>query len=403
MPSFTYAAIDVSGGTIEGVQKAATIGAARALLIDQNLYPVKIEEKRGLLQFEITKEKVDKKDLLHFTRQLSVFVVAGVSITEALDIIGDESTDVALRRSIVEMADNLRNGGTLSASMEQHPNVFPTYYVGIVRSAELTGRLDESLESLGDYMQREIDTRSKLVSSLTYPLVVLALAMGTVVLLAGFVLPRFKPLFEEMNADLPLATRIMLGLSSFFTVYWYIPAGLILGFVVLVMWMFKSEGGRPTRDRVVLKIPIVRHLIACALLERFCRMLGAMVAAGVPLIDGFRTTTEGTDNLVYRRKFEQVETAMLEGAGFARPLAETGLFPGAARQMFKVGEETGTLDKQLSVAAGYFGRELEDRMRRFTAMFEPLLIIFIGLVVGFVAVALVQAMYGMLGDMNQGM
>jgi type IV pilus assembly protein PilC len=173
--------------------------------------------------------------------------------------------------------------------------------------------------------------------------------------------------------------------------------------VLLVLWMFKAEGGRPTRDRVLLKIPIVRHLVACALLERFCRMLGAMVAAGVPLIDGFRTTTEGTDNVVYRQKFEQVQTAMLEGAGFARPLAETGLFPGAARQMFKVGEETGTLDKQLHVAATYFGRELEDRMRRFTAMFEPLLIIFIGTVVGFVAVALVSAMYGMLGDMNQGM
>ena len=352
MPSFTYAAIDVTGSTIEGVQKAPTIGAARLLLIDQNLYPVKIQEKRGILQFEITKEKVDKKDLLHFTRQLSVFVVAGVSITEALDIIGDESTDVALRRAIVEMADDLRNGGTLSGSMEKHPNVFPTYYVGIVRSAELTGKLDESLESLGDYMQREIDTRAKLLSSLTYPLVVLALAVATVVLLAGFVLPRFKPLFEEMNADLPLATRIMLGISGFFTDYWYIPAGLIVGFVLLVVWMFRTDGGRPTRDRVLLKIPIVRHLVACALLERFCRMLGAMVTAGVPLIDGLRTTTEGTDNTVYREKFEQVQTSMLEGAGFARPLAETGLFPGAARQMFKVGEETGTLDKQLHVAAG---------------------------------------------------
>jgi type IV pilus assembly protein PilC len=275
--------------------------------------------------------------------------------------------------------------------------------VGIVRSAELTGKLDESLESLGDYMQREIETRSKLVASLTYPLVVLVLAMGTVVLLAGFVLPRFKPLFEELNADLPMATRLMLGTSNVFTEYWFIPVGLIVGFVTLVLWMFKTDGGRPTRDRVLLKIPIVRHLVACALLERFCRMLGAMVSAGVPLIDGFRTTTQGTDNIVYRQKFDQVQTAMLEGAGFARPLAATGLFPGAARQMFKVGEETGTLDKQLSVAAGYFGRELEDRMRRFTAMFEPLLIIFIGLVVGFVAVALVQAMYGMLGDMNQGM
>jgi type IV pilus assembly protein PilC len=147
-------------------------------------------------------------------------------------------------------------------------------------------------------------------------------------------------------------------------------------------------------------MPMVKGLVECSLLERFCRMLCAMVSAGVPLIDGFNTTTEGTDNLVFRRKFEEVQRAMLEGSGFAKPLAETELFPGAARQMFKVGEETGTLDKQLKVAADYFGRELEDRMRRFTAMFEPLLIIFIGGVVGFVAVALVSAMYGMMGNMN---
>ncbi len=400
MPSFTYAAIDVSGSTVEGTQKAPTIAAARATLIDRNLYPVRIEEKRGLLQFELTSEKVDRKALLHFTRQLGVFMIAGVSITEALDIIGDESTDVALRRSIVEMAEDLRNGGTLSASMLKHPNVFPSYYVGIVRSAEMTGKLDEALESLGDYMQREIDTRSKLVSALTYPMIVLVMAIGTVVLLAGFVLPKFKPLFAEMGTELPLPTKIMLGISDFFSNYWYIAAGGILSFIIGSYWVFKTQSGRQVRDRVVLKMPMVRGLVECSLLERFCRMLGAMVSAGVPLIDGFRTTTEGTDNVVFRQKFEAVQTAMLEGSGFARPLAETKLFPGAARQMFKVGEETGTLDKQLKVAAEYFGRELEDRMRRFTAMFEPLLIIFIGGVVGFVAVALVSAMYGMMGDMN---
>lgn len=401
MPSFTYAAIDVSGTTVEGTQKAPTISAARATLIDRNLYPVRIEEKRGLLQFELTSEKVDRKALLHFTRQLGVFMIAGVSITDALDIIGDESTDVALRRAIVDMAEDLRNGGTLSASMLKHTNVFPSYYVGIVRSAEMTGKLDESLDSLGEYLQREIDTRSKLVSALTYPMIVLVMAIGTVVLLAGFVLPKFKPLFEEMGTELPLPTKIMLAISDFFTVYWYIAAGLIGGFVIVAAWVFRSESGRPVRDRVVLKIPMVRGLVEFSLLERFCRMLGAMVTAGVPLIDGFATTTTGTDNLVFRRKLEEVQQAMLEGAGFARPLAETKLFPGAARQMFKVGEETGTLDKQLKVAAEYFGRELEDRMRRFTAMFEPLLIIFIGSVVGFVAVALVSAMYGMMGDMNQ--
>ncbi len=400
MPSFTYAAIDANGATIEGSQRADTMGDVRTLLLDRNLYPVRIEEKRGLLQLELTREKVDKKALLYFTRQLAVFVQAGVAITVAMEVIGDEATDAALRRALVDMSEDLRNGGTLSDAMTRHETVFPNYYVGIVRASELTGRLDEALESLGDYMQRELDTKSKVMSALTYPAVVFMLSLGTVALLAGYVLPRFKPLFEELGAELPLPTRMMLGVSTIFTVYLPVVLGVALLFITVSYWLFKSKSGKPYRDRFLLKVPVLKGVISYQLLERFCRMLSTMLSAGVPLIDGFRTTTDGTDNIVYREKFEQVQATMLEGGGFARPLAETDLFPGAAKQMFKVGEETGTLDRQLQVAAQFFGRELEDRVRKFTAMFEPLLIIFIGAVVGFVALALVSAMYGVMGGAN---
>lgn len=400
MPSFTYAAIDANGATIEGTQRADTMGAVRTLLLDRNLYPVRIEEKRGLMQLELTKEKVDKKALLYFTRQLAVFVQAGVAITVAMEVIGDESTDPALRRALVAMSEDLRNGGTLSDSMTQHPTVFPNYYVGIVRASELTGRLDEALDSLAEYMQRELDTKSKVMSALTYPAVVFMLSLATVALLAGYVLPRFKPLFEELGAELPLPTRMMLGVSTIFTVYLPVVLGVALLFITVSYWLFKSKSGKPYRDRFLLKVPVLKGVISYQLLERFCRMLSTMLSAGVPLIDGFRTTTDGTDNIVYREKFEEVQAAMLEGSGFARPLADTDLFPGAAKQMFKVGEETGTLDRQLQVAAQFFGRELEDRVRKFTAMFEPLLIIFIGAVVGFVALALVSAMYGVMGGAN---
>lgn len=397
MPSFTYAAIDATGATVEGVHRADTIGAVRTLLVDKNLYPVRIEEKRGLLQFELTREKVDKKALLYFTRQMAVFVQAGVAITVALEVIGDETTDAALRRALVDMAEDLRNGGTLSDSMSRHATVFPNYYIGIVRASELTGRLDEALESLAAYMQRELDTKSQVMSALTYPAVVMMLSLATVALLAGYVLPRFKPLFEELGAELPLPTRMMLGVSTIFTDYLLIVIAVVLVFGSASYWLFKSKSGKPYRDRFLLKVPVLKGVISYQLLERFCRMLSTMLTAGVPLIDGFRTTKEGTDNVVFRERFEKVEETMLEGGGFARPLADTDLFPGAAKQMFKVGEETGTLDRQLQVAAQFFGRELEDRVRKFTAMFEPLLIIFIGAVVGFVALALVSAMYGMMG------
>jgi type IV pilus assembly protein PilC len=396
MPRFAYAAIDASGTSVEGVTKADTIGDARASLLDQNLYPVKIQEKRGALDFELTKEKVKKKELMHFTRQLAVFVKAGIPITEAMEIIGDETEDVALQRTITMMVDDLRNGGTLSEVAGKHPEAFPNYYIGIMASAELTGNLDGTLESLAGYLERELETRSKVVGALSYPGVVMAMAMVTVVILAGYVLPQFKPLFAELDAKLPLTTRSLLFVATLFSTLWYIPFSAFCGFMGVMYWLFKTPSGRLVKDRLVLRIPVIKGIVEYSILERFCRILGAMVKAGVPLPDGMRTTTESTSNSVFRERLELAQIEMVEGGGFAKPLAATELFPGAAKQMFKVGEETGTLDQQLEVASLYFDRELESRIKKFTTMFEPIMIIFVGLIVGFVAVALVQAMYGVL-------
>jgi len=401
MPRFAYAAIDANGASVEGVTKADTIGEARAHLLDQSLYPVKIEEKRGALSLELTKEKVKKKELMHFTRQLAVFVKAGIPLTEAMEIIGDETTDVALQRTISHMVEEVRNGGTLSGVAAKHPEAFPMYYIGILGSAELTGKLDETLENLAGYLERELETRAKVVSALSYPGVVMVMAVFTVAVLAGYVLPQFKPLFEELDADLPFATRALLFVATLFSSLWYIPFTIGGLFTAWLVWMFKSPAGSDFKDHLVLKLPIIRGIMEYAILERFCRILGAMVRAGVPLPDAMKTTTEATSNVVFRERLVEAQLEMMEGGGFAKPLARTELFPGAARQMFKVGEETGTLDEQLEVASLYFDRELESRIKKFTTMFEPLMIVFVGLIVGFVAIALVQAMYGVMNGLKE--
>jgi len=401
MPKFAYAAIDASGSSVEGLTKADTVGAARAFLLDQNLYPVKIEEKRGALQFELTTVKVKKKELMHFTRQLAVFVKAGIPITDAMEVIGDETTDVALQRTITDMVEDLRNGSTLSGSADKHPEAFPAYYTGILSSAELTGKLDDTLENLAVYLERELDTRSKVVSALSYPGVVMVLAIFTVGVLAGYVLPQFKPLFAELDAELPFATRALLFVADLFTVMWYIPGTFMLLIFLWVMWMGKTVKGKVFKDHFILKLPVISGIIEYSILERFCRILGAMVRAGVPLPEAMKTTTNSTSNVYFRERLEQAQVEMMEGGGFFKPLAATGLFPARPKQMFKVGEETGTLDKQLEVASIYFDRELETRIKRFTTMFEPAMIVFVGVIVGFVAVALVQAMYGVLDSMKQ--
>jgi type IV pilus assembly protein PilC len=222
------------------------------------------------------------------------------------------------------------------------------------------------------------------------------------VILAGYVLPQFKPLFEELGADLPLATRMLLFVSRFFTDLWFVTAAFFITAAAALIFMMKHPTGKLWTNRLVLKIPVIKGIVDYAILERFCRILSAMLGAGVPLPDALRTTTNATSNIVYKERLEIAQAQMLEGRGFSGPLIDTDLFPGAAKQMFKVGEETGTLDQQLAVASVYFDRELESRIKKFTTMFEPLMIVFVGLIVGFVAVALVSAMYGVLGGLKEG-
>ena len=275
----------------------------------------------------------------------------------------------------------------------------PVTYRALHRAATAVARALRT-RGLERGLEREIETKSKVMSALSYPMVVMVLAVFTVAVLAGYVLPKFKPLFEELNADLPLPTRMLLGVATIFTDMIYIPVGAFVGAAATFYWLAKTKSGKPVKDKLLLKIPIIKGIVEFAILERFCRILGAMVKAGVPLPEGLKTTTEATDNTVYRAALEAAQEVMLEGGGFARPMSDTGLFPGAAKQMFKVGEETGTLDEQLQVASIYFDRELESRIKKFTAMFEPVMIIFVGVIVGFVAMALVSAMYGVLGSVK---
>jgi type IV pilus assembly protein PilC len=254
--------------------------------------------------------------------------------------------------------------------------------------------LDTVLDQLADYIERDVEARSTLTSALIYPAVVFCMSIGVVIVLATFVMPRFVVFFNSLHAKLPLPTRMLLSASSAFSHYWYVLALLILAITATIISMRRSPGGRAILDGFILKLPVLGLLVQAAVLERVCRVLSSMIKAGVDLPQAMSVTADASNNAVYKNGLSRIREQMMEGQGLAAPLAETGIFPGAAKQMFRVGEETGTLDVQLETAAAYYHRELEVRVKHFTSLFEPAVIIFMGVVVGFVAVALISAMYG---------
>jgi type IV pilus assembly protein PilC len=352
-----------------------------------------VREKKSIWQAQLTKKKIPRKDLMHFSRQLGVFIKAGIPILDALETIESETGNKYFKSVLADIIASLRGGATFSSAAAEHSDAFPPYYLGILESAELTGRLDLVLTQLSDYIERDVEARQKISSALTYPGVIAFVALMVVVVMVTYVLPKFKEIFDELNGKLPLATRILMAVSGFVTTNWMFLLAGLFGFVFLVYLGNKTEKGRSMRDRLLLKTPVLGDLLHHVVLERFCRILGSMMAAGVPLPEAMRVTNGAVSNAVFKKGLDKARDAMLRGEGLSTPLAETGLFPASARQMFRVGEDTGTLDEQLETAAGYFNRELDFKIKRFTGLFEPAIIIVMGLVVGFVAISLISAMY----------
>ncbi|HAM03281.1 MAG TPA: type II secretion system F family protein [Acidimicrobiaceae bacterium] len=394
MAKFKFKAITPEGVTVTGVEDALSVGMARRALLERSLSPLDVQEKKSLLQLEITKEKVPRRELMHFSRQMAVFMRAGIPVLEALEVMTQEMANKVFASVLAQMADSLREGSTFAGAAAMHPKAFPPYYLGILGSAELTGNIDVVLDQLADYIERDIEARRKVSSALMYPAIVFVFAIIAVVIITAFVLPRFKTFFNSLHAKLPLPTRMLIAIANFFANDWYVVVAVIAVLVALAVVGFTTPKGRELRDRLFMQIPVLGDLIRTAVLERFCRILHSMVEAGVPLPDALQVTSGTTTNYVYRTGLAEARTEMMQGKGLAGPLAQTGLFPPAARHMFLVGENTGTMDEQLHSAAIYFDRELDYKLKRFTALFEPAVIVFVGVVVGFVAIALISAMYG---------
>ncbi|MCA1984603.1 type II secretion system F family protein [Nocardioides nematodiphilus] len=400
MPKFAYVGVTLQGAPTRGIHRAASRNDAEVALYDRDLRELRVTEKKSLLQYELSGPRIKREEVMHLSRQIAAFLRAGLPILDAVHAIGEESQNSSIRRMMNSIEDGLRTGDRFSDCLDAYPKVFPAFYRGIVRSAEQTGELDEVLARLSHYIERDLVARRKIKSAAAYPLVVAGMSVVTVGVLAVYVLPKFREFFSSLDATLPLPTRMLLGMTGFLQSWWWAVLGGLAVVVLAYVVATRFEKGRYGRDAVLLRIPVVGETIRYALVERFCRVLGSMVAAGVNLTDALDVTTDALRNRVFVRRLGDVTEQMLEGQGIATPLARTNLFPGTATQMLRVGEETGSLETQLKVTADYYETELDYKIAKLTALFEPAVIILMGLIVGFVAVALVSAMYGIFNQVD---
>ena len=400
MPTFTYTATRPSGELARGSHRAASREAAELALYEQELRNIRVVEKKSILKAEITPARVKRVEVMHLSRQLGAFIAAGLPLVDAVRLIGEEASNTTIRKLMTETEVALRGGDTLSDCFDRYPRVFPEFYRGILRSAELTGRLDTVLAQLAQYLERDLVVRRKVKSATVYPAVIAVMSVVVVVVLAVFVMPRFEVFFASLDAELPLPTRILLAVTDFVGAYWWALAGGLAALFFLLFAGTRAERGKYLWHKLLLKVPVLGETLRFVLVERFARILAAMVGAGVSLPEALRVATESLRNRVFMRALSGVGESMFRGEGLAQPLTATGLFPTTATQMIRVGEETGTLDAQLEVTAGYYEGELTYKIDKLTAMFEPLVIIIMGVVVGFVAVALVSAMYGVFNQVE---
>jgi type IV pilus assembly protein PilC len=343
---------------------------------------------------------VGRTELIVFSRQMATFMRAGVPIIDGIRVVREQTGSRTFRRTLDAVVASLQEGELLSAALARHPAIFSRLYVDMIVAAEASGELDTILEQIARYLARGDATNKRVRQAMTYPALVLGLALIVVFILITFVLPSFARLFADFKAELPLPTRILLGLGSFGERYGLATAGVVVGLGIAAYAVRNRGPIRRLRNRIVLRLPLVGGLVRLGIDSRFARMLGILLRAGEPIVDAFEIAAAGTGNEVYQRRLRPIREALLAGEGLTEPLMRSRLFGPLLLQMIKVGEETGTLDRYLEDAANFMDDDLEYRTSQMTTVIEPLMIVGVALMVGFVALSVVTPMYSILREIR---
>ena len=343
------------------------------------------------------------KDLSIFCRQFATMINAGVSLVRCLDVLEQQTSSARLKEIIRDIEQEVQGGATLSRSMNKFPRVFTNLTVGLVRAGEVGGVLDETLDRLAGFLEKDMELRRKVKASMTYPTLVMVVAVGIVTFLVTFILPKFISLFKELGMTddkFPMPTLILMRISNFATSKWYFMVGIIVATSIAINRIKATKTGRRYFDIMRLKAPVFGPLNHKICIARFARTFSTLLSSGVPILQAMETVAGTVDNDIISDAILMSRAAIREGDTIADPLAASKMFPPMVVQMITIGEETGQLDSMLSKVADFYESEVDASLESLTSALEPVLIVFLGVVVGFIVVAMFMPLIAIIGELS---
>jgi type IV pilus assembly protein PilC len=403
MPNYRYQAKNAQGQIQVGVLAADNATSAATVLRNQGLHVMSVSSiaaaaaSTGLLaQFRaLPAGKPTPKHVLDFTTQLAVMIRAGINLRAALEGIADQTEHAGFKKILIQLRTDVEGGKQFSEALSRHPKLFGPLYINMVRASEMAGNFSKMLDRIAQYIAQQIETKKMVIGAAIYPSVIGTLAVGVTVFLLTFVLPKFYSVFEGKEDVLPWATTFLMNLSRGMVAYWpYILGCIIVGAGGLFVFT-KTELGSFWLDTAKLRVPIVRSMFRSLYISRSLQTMGQLVNAGVPLLDTLAITGEISGNQLYRGMWKKVYTAVKTGKKIVAPLQKDNLLPKAVTQMIAAGEEAGKLGEVLDEISVYYAKQLKDAIKAVTGMIEPLMILAMGTIVGFIAMAVILPIFKM--------
>lgn len=381
---FEWEGKDRNGKTVRGETRAVSENVVSVTLRRQGVTPLKIRKRRML-----SGKKIRPKDIAIFTRQLATMMKAGVPLLQAFDIVGRGNPNPSVARLLNEVRSDVETGTSLSTAFRKHPLYFNALYCNLVEAGEAAGILEDLLDRLATYMEKTEAIKSKVKSALMYPTAVVVVAFIVVTVIMIFVIPAFKEVFSSFGADLPAPTLFVIALSEFFVAYWWLLFGVIGGglYFFFQAWQ-RSVAVQRVMDRVLLKIPVFGTLVEKSTVARWTRTLATMFAAGVPLVEALDSVGGASGNTLYADATEKIQQEVSTGTSLTIAMTNANLFPSMVLQMCAIGEEAGSIDHMLGKAADFYEQEVDDMVAGLSSLLEPIIIVFLGSVIGGIVVAM---------------